>query len=197
MRKPNNWENVKESVEFEKLPLGAYVCKILQASVADLRNGGQQLAVLFDISEGEWAKFFTEDFNAQKQSSKFDPKWKGVLRLFLPNEDGSENDEWTKSTLKGFINAVEASNQGFTFDWDERTLKGKYIGIIFRNEEWQNSESGNTGWSVRPFKGISVSKVRSGDYKLPNDKPLKNKVSSSVAPTFTEEDCGDGDLPWN
>lgn len=196
MKKPNGWENVKESVEFEKLPLGAYVCKILQASVVDLRNGGQQLAVLFDISEGEWAKFFTEDFNAQKKNSKYDPKWKGVLKLFLPKDDGSEADEWTKSTLKGFFNAVEASNQGYTFNWDETTLKGKYVGIIFRNEEWQN-DSGDTGWSVRPFKGTSVYKVRSGDYKLPKDKPIKIKQISAES-TFAEaNDSNDGDLPWN
>ena len=33
IKKPDNWENVKAAAEREKLPVGAYICKILKAGV--------------------------------------------------------------------------------------------------------------------------------------------------------------------
>ena len=102
INKPNNWNNVQAFSDRQKLPLGAYVCTIKRAAVQ--RNDyGDQLCVLFDISAGEFAGYYDEDF---KRNQREDKKWKGVLRLWLPKEDGSDKDEWTKSILKGFIAGV-------------------------------------------------------------------------------------------
>lgn len=170
IRKPNNWNEVKEFTDRPKLPVDAYVCRVKKA-VVQTNSFGEQLCLLFDIVEGEYKDFFNKEFQSNTQENK---KWKGVLRLWLPKEDGSEQDGWTKSTLKGMVTAIEKSNN-FAWNWDEASLAGKLIGILFRNEEWEYD--GKTGWSARPFRALSVDTVRSGDYNLPKDKPLKNKTA--------------------
>jgi len=174
----NNWNEVKEFSERTKLPLGAYVCKVKQCRVQD-NDYGSQLAILFDIHEGEYKGYYANDFDSQQDQNK---KWKGVLRIWLPKEDGSDKDEFTKSVLKGTVTAFENSNLGYTWNWNEKTLEGKLIGILFRNEEWEYD--GKSGWAVRPFRAISASSVREGSYTLPKDKPLANKSSASSAPSY-------------
>lgn len=174
IRKPNDWETVQAFDDRRKLPVGAYVCKIIQAVVRD-SDYGEQLNIVFDISEGEYAGFYKASFDGSQREDK---KWKGVLRQFLPKDDGSEKDGWTKSSLKGLITSIEESNPGYTWNWDERTLSGKSVGIIFRNVEWEYN--GKTGWVTRPFRACSIDTVYDGSYNLPEDKPLKN----AAAPTF-------------
>ena len=176
IERPTNWNDVREFTERRELELGAYVCKIKQAAVQG-NEKGSQLCIVFDIAEGDFAGFYAADFAANTREDK---KWKGVLRLFLPRNDGSDKDEWTKSTLKGFCTAVEKSNPGYQWNWDENSLKGKSIGILFRNEQW--AYNGKTGWAVRPFRALSVDSVRSGDYKIPDDKPLSNAPVASGFP---------------
>ena len=177
IRRPNNWNDVQEFSDRPKLPLGAYVCKVRKAAVQS-NDFGEQLCILFDIVEGEFKGFFDNDFKANTNADK---KWKGVLRQFVPKDDGSENDEWTKSSFKGMTTAFEKSNPGYQWNWDETSLSGKMVGILFRNEEWDYK--GKTGWAVRPFRAISVDSVRSGDFTLPNDKPLKNNTVASFGST--------------
>ena len=171
----NNWNEVKEFSDRQKLPLGAYVCKVKKAAV-QANEFGEQLCIVFDIVEGEFSGFYNDDYKANTSENK---KWKGVLRQFLPKDDGSEKDEWTKRSFKGMTTAFEKSNPGYAWNWDENSLAGKLIGILFRNEEWEYD--GKTGWAVRPFRAISVDKVRSDDFTLPNDKPLKKNESSYSA----------------
>lgn len=194
---PSNWNEVKEPSDRRKLPLGAYVCRVKKATVQNT-DYGQQLCILFDIEDGEYAGYYAEDYNSNTYDNK---KWKGVLRLWLPKNDGSDKDEWTKSTLKGMVTAFEKSNTGYRWNWDETTLAGKLIGILFRNEEWEYK--GKSGWTVKPFRAISVASVEDGTYTLPKDKPLdKNKSTVSYADAtvnnagFSMLDDDDSDLPF-
>lgn len=103
-----------------------------------------------------------------------------MLRQYLPKDDGTENDEWTKSALKALIEAVEESNIGYHFDFEhEEQLKGKMIGILFRNEQWAMGT--RNGWKAQPFRALTVERVRNGKFTLPADKPNKNAVSIDVA----------------
>ena len=169
IRAPRNWNDVKKISDRAKLPLGAYVCQVKQCRVQD-NDYGSQLAVLFDVCDGEYKGFFAADFSANPQQDK---KWKGVLRVWLPKDDGSEKDEFTKSILKGMTTAFENSNPGYKWDWQEKSLEGKRVGILFRNEEWEYN--GSTGWAVRPFRAISVESVTEGRFTIPKDKPLVKK----------------------
>lgn len=191
IRKPNNWNEVQEFSDRQKLPLDAYVCKVKQCRVVD-NNFGEQLAILFDITEGEYAGYFQKDYAGNTAQDK---KWRGLLRVWIPKDDGSESDEITKRNFKGMTTAFERSNLGYQWDWNENSLVGKTVGILFRNEEWEYN--GKTGWAVRPFRALSVDTVRNGEYTLPKDKPLKNKPTAAPATTnngYVEVDTDD--LPF-
>lgn len=204
MKKPQNWENVQAARERVPLPAGAYLIKIIDAKQEDVTAKDDPGTVLFsvlkiglDITEGEFAGYYQNDYSAQQKEDK---RWKGVLRQYLPKDDGTEKDGWTASALKALVEAVEESNPGFHFDWDEKKLKGKLAGCLFRSEEW--AFDGRTGWTTRPLKLISVETLRSGKYRLPKEKPLpenKRPVSIDIAPDnqdFTPVSADDEDLPF-
>ena len=193
IRKPNNWNEVQEFTDRQKLPVGAYVSKIKQVRIQD-NSYGSQLAMLFDISEGEYTGYFKDEFDANTNEDK---KWRGVLRVWLPKDDGSEKDEMTKRSFKGMVTAFENSNLGYKWDWNENSLVGKTVGILFRNEEWDYN--GKHGWAVRPFRAISADKVRDESFTIPKDKALSN--SQSAAPSYPNPNNGytevdDEELPF-
>lgn len=191
INRPNNWNDVKEFSDRQKLPLGAYVCKVKKVAVQS-NDYGQQLCILFDITEGDFKGFYDDEFKANTNENK---KWKGVLRQWLPKDDGSEKDEWTKSAFKRMCSAFEKSNPGYQWNWDEASLVGKLIGILFRNEEWEYE--GKTGWAVRPFRAISTDLVRAAEYTLPKDKPLQNKTDNSSLGNFSDATANSSDAAAN
>ena len=163
-----NWANVQAAKERDVLPAGGYVVKIVGAKVAEY-PGFERLEIALDISEGDHKGYYEADFKGQTQEDK---RWKGVLRQYLPKDDGSEGDEWTKSSLKALIEAIEESNPGYRWDWDEAKLKGKTAGCLFRLEEW--AYNGKKGWKAMPFKFIAADKVRQGAFTEPKFKPHKD-----------------------
>ena len=170
--RPNNWNEVKEFSDRKKLEINAAVAKVRQA-VTKSSEYGEQLCILFEIAEGDYAGFYQEDFNNQIPETGKEKKWKGVLRIFLPKNDGSEKDEWAKSTLKGMTTAFEKSNPGYQWNWDEKSLANKLVGILYRDEEWDYQ--GKTGWAKRPFRAISVDSVRDGSFTVPKAKALQRE----------------------
>lgn len=186
--KPFNGFEAKKSGTREKLPAGGYIAKILNAEVVDY-SWGSVLLISFDIAEGEHKDFFKTDYKNQDSEDK---KWRGTYRLRIPLDDGSEQDGWTKRTFGNAIWAVEDSNRGFHWDWDEAMLKGKFVGVLYRNREWEMN--GNTGWTTECCALAGVDDIHQGNFKMPKDKPLKEKSSSSAF-TPVDEENGD-DLPF-
>lgn len=184
--RPANWSDVREYSAASKLPADAYVCRIIRAEVQN-NSYGDCLRIYFDIAEGEYADFYDDKFNADTRDNK---KWGGIYRQFIPKDDGSKKDEWTKSNFKALVTSIEKSNRGYTWDWNELSLAGKLVGFIFRNEEWEYN--GRSGWSTKPFRPCSVETVYDGDYEIPKGKPLKK----TAAPTFAPLNDDDGDLPF-
>ena len=159
----------------EKLPAGGYVAKILDAR-EQAYDWGNVLLISFDITEGEHRDFFKSDFRGQQSEDK---KWRGVYRLREPKDDGSEQDAWSKRTFGNAIWAVESSNPGYHWDWNETSLKGKSVGVLFRNREWEMN--GNTGWSTECCALIDVDSIRQNHFTIPKDKPLKNRPAENPA----------------
>ena len=92
MRKFNNWENVKAAGDFVALPAGGYIAKIMDAKEVTFsgRNGDfSRLDVSLDIAEGEYQDYYKNDYKNQNTEDK---KWRGVLKLYLPKEDGPQKD---------------------------------------------------------------------------------------------------------
>ena len=185
-----NWDDIKEPVERKKLNIDAAVVRIIKAAVQN--NGyGDQLCIVYDIAEGEYSGYYADEFNQNTFANK---KWKGVLRLWLPKNDGTEKDEWSKRTLKGFATSVEKSNPGYVWNWDENSLKNKLLGVLYRNEEWEYE--GKTGWAKRPFRAISIDSVREGSFDIPREKPLQNKTAGGIG-DYSSSSYGSYSEPTN
>lgn len=195
MRPINNWNNVKPISDRPKLPVGGYVCKIMDAEVKEFNGSNgpfERLLISLDIYEGEYNGFYAEDYRSQQYEDK---KWGCVYSLYVPTDDGSERDEFTKRKLKSFTDAVEDSNPGYHWDWNENGLKGKTVGMVFRNEEWE--WNGNTGWKVKPFIPKSADDIRAGNFKMPEDKSLQGQAANNTAVSSNPVDIIDDDLPFN
>ena len=174
----------------EILPAGGYVARILSAKV-DSTQWGDKLIVAFDIAEGDYREFFKKDFDSNVNEDK---KWRGVYRLSIPADDGSEQDEWKKRSFNNFAFALENSNQGYVWDWDESKLKGKLFGVLFRAKEWEINN--RTGWTTEACSSIDAQSIRDGNFKIPKEKPLSNKSGTTNAAPMNEiED--DGELPFD
>ena len=179
MRPFNNYETTQTISARAQLPVGAYICRILKAEekVYNSSKGEwHKLEISFDISEGEHKDFYANDYKAQTGEDK---KWKGVMRMNIPTDDGSEADGWAKRSFKTNILAIEDSNSGYHWDWNEAHHKGKTVGIVFRSEEWEYN--GKNGCRTAPFKMVSVADVKSGNVNIPDPKPLNNKASQTSA----------------
>ena len=129
MKKRNSFNRENVYRETEKLPVGGYVVKIINAKEEEF-SWGSRLAIAFDIEEGEHKGFYKRNFDNQQGEDK---KWKGVFRLNIPKEDGSEEDEWTQKKFNTSIVNIEDSIPGYFFDWDETKLKGKIVWALFNN----------------------------------------------------------------
>lgn len=196
MNKIGNWENVKAAPEFVALPAGGYAVEIKNAKVKEYNgtNGAfERFEIALDIIDGEFKDYYANDYRNQTGEDK---KWKGVLRLYLPKEDGSEKDEWTKSLFKATIEAIEDSNPGYHWDWDETKLRGKKVGCLFRLEEWEYD--GKTGKKAQAFKFIDIDRIKTGKFKIPKEKLLNSSTANAApAPSSTDfRDIPDSDIPF-
>lgn len=157
----------------EILPAGGYVCNILSVKEETL-SWGSRLVLAIDVAEGEYKGFFKKDFDGNDREDK---KWRGTYRINIPNDDGTEQDGWTKRTFGNFIWAIQESNPGFAWDWDEKKLKGKTIGVLYRNREWEMN--GRNGWTTEAAGSASAEDIRNGKFRPLKDKPLKNKTQQT------------------
>lgn len=163
MKQFNGFDSAQESAKHmggERLPIGAYVCQVKNIQYVTGENGNSdRIDILFDITEGEQKDFFKNQYNANTSEEK---KWKGRKSIYVPKDDGSEKDEWTKNNFAKWVNGFEDSNEGYKWDWNENKWKGLYVGIAF-------GETGSVGSDGREFIfteprfAVDVKKVRSGN----------------------------------
>ena len=130
MKKFNGYDDAKKAAEsIGRLPVGAYICKIMNVKFVEGENGNSdRIDVMFDIAEGDYKDFFKKQYDANTSEDK---KWKGKKSVYVPKDDGSEKDGWTKNTFAKWTTNLEKSNPGYSWDWDENKWKNKSIGIVF------------------------------------------------------------------
>lgn len=182
-----------EQYEYEALPKGAYIIKLLSIKEESNKNGnGTHLKIAFDIAEGEYAGFYKRAF---ENDTREDKKWPadGQLVISAP-EDNSE--QWIVDNFNKFMTAVEDSNEGYHWNWDENTLKNKIVGAKFCIE--QSEYDGKIYDHTRAKWFIAAEKVRSGKFgKLPNDKLISTKPSTGSNDFVNiPDDVTDEELPF-
>lgn len=171
--------------ELPKLQPGGYVVKILNVKV-EPTDWGSRLAIQFDIAEGEFKGFFDKLYKATPDEWE-NKKWKGSMRLSIPHNTGDET-KFKKSLgyFKSQIQAFENSNANLHIDcerdWDENVLKGKLVGALFNEKEWEMN--GNTGWFTQCKRFVPVNDIRSGNFTIPKREELKNKPSTASNDSF-------------
>lgn len=158
-----------------QLPAGLYVCKIRQVSEIQSQNGRPQIAILYDIAEGEHKDFFQSQFEAAKRMSGDKAKWKGVYKQIM---DGS-----SLPFFKGLMTSIEKSNPGYQFPWgqegNEKTLTGKKFGAVMGREQFETDDHGKA-FATKIVQVRSVEGLK--DAKVPEDKLLED-VPQPPAPT--------------
>lgn len=180
----------KEVSNFEILPKGAYVVRILNAKEEPNANGnGSHLSIAFDIAEGEYAGFYKRQFDGNNNEDKH-WSYDGVYRLNCPDDN---SEQWIIDKFNQFMTIIEDCNSGYHWNWDESTLKDKIFGGKFANE--QSAGQDGTVYDHTKLKWVcSTEVVRSGKFgKMPNDKlvtPSNNggAVANSGFSTSAEEE---------
>lgn len=166
------------SAGYEMLPKGLYI-----GIIKDVRLEGsepdQQIVFRIEITEGEYAGYYTARYKAETENgSKYTVRYKGDYRLQIPAEANSKRQhfDWDLKTFNGAIWAIEDSNDGYHWDWNEHGLKGKAIGINVRQGEYNGS----------PFTRIgrleSVKQIRAGKVKLMRDLAPKSDAAEPAYP---------------
>lgn len=196
MKKPSNWNDVKAAGERVKLPAGGYEAKIINAKVVnyDGSNGSyERLEIAVDITAGEYKDYYKQDFDS---NTRDDRKWRGVARFYVPTDDGSEKDEYTKSVLKSVTDALEDSNKDYHWDWDETKLKGLKVGILVRDKEYE--VDGRHGFSPEIFRFTDINRIKEGKFTVPKQKLLKGSSGTSAAASSGDDSAasGDDDYPF-
>jgi hypothetical protein len=201
MIKQYNGAKAEKTSVSKPLPAGGYVARIMGADVVSY-DWGDQLVISIDVAEGEYKEHFAKDYRSNTNEDK---KWKGLYRIRIPDEDNQYFASQQRS-FNNLIYALEASNSGYHFDWDEKKLKNKMIGVLYRDKEWEYE--GKTGWTTECCAVLDVDAIRAGDFKMPKAKPLANKpvMSGNGVPMLQnfanagmpsyEEVTGDDDLPF-
>lgn len=174
MKPFNDYDKAKEAAKYvpgERLPVGAYVAKILgvklEAGKPSQRDPNKvtsdTLIVQYDIAEGEYKDFFRKQY---EQNTNEDKKFKGRTTVYLPKDDGTKEDGWTKNAFAKWTVSLEESNNGYVWDWDENKWKDKLIGLVF-GETGTLIDGKEVLYTELRFP-VSVETVRSG--KAPEGK---------------------------
>ena len=171
------YDKSKRKKTFETLPKDCYVVKILNAKEEKNKKGGSRLDIAFDIAEGDYKDFYSEQY---KNNSNEDKKWANdaIFRINVPS-DSSEPYVW--DNWNTFFADLEDSNGGFVFSGDLSALKNKVIGGKFHIE--QTEYNGKVYNHTRLRWTCVADDVRSGKAasNMPNDKLLSAAAQSAAA----------------
>ena len=176
IKKPQGYDEAQAYTgEAMSLPAGCYVCRIRQVSEAQTQNGRPQVAVLFDIDEGEHKGFYEAQYEAARRLNSSEAKWKGVHKQLM---DGS-----SLPFFKGLMTSIEKSNPGYQFPWgqkdNEKTLIGKRFGAVMGREQFE-TQDGKRLFATKVFQVRSLEGLK--DAKVPEDRLLED-APASPAPT--------------
>lgn len=171
--------------EYERLEAGGYICKIKSAKEEKSKTGKRMLVIALDILEGDKKDFFKKRFDEDARAEK---KWPAgaIYRQMLEGEKAA-------GFLKGLITSIEASNEGFKWDWDEKKLANLKCGAIFGEEEYEKLD-GSVGTSTKVKFIRTVKSIEEGNFKIPEIKKLPQK--GEAFEDFINSVTSDEELPF-
>lgn len=173
MRKPDGYDQ-SDAIEggYRGPQAGPYILGIVNAFTQNNRNSEQQLVLFLDIAEGEFKNYF------RRQTDRFN---KNRYLRFYQNTEGKGTPYF-----KGTINAIEESNPGFQFDFNDSTLVHKKLGGNLREEEYVRTSDGAIGTALRVAYLCSKRSILEGGHKVLPVKKLQQE---------TQREPGVDDIP--
>lgn len=172
--------------EFQKLPAGGYEAEVKNVRIGQNSDGSQRLEILVDITEGEFKGYFKQQFD---NSNFEDKKYKGIVRYSIPQDNGTEKDNYKKRFFKGMITSFEESNSGYKWNWNEQSLKGLKIGIYVREKEWDYK--GKHGFFPEIFSVGDIHVIQRGEFEIPKPKYLNGSAPSDPVSASTSAPAAD------
>ena len=171
--------------EYERLEAGGYICRIINAKEEKSKSGKRMLVIALDIAEGEKKNYFKKRFDEDNRAEK---KWPAgaIYRQMLEGEKAA-------GFLKGLMTSLEASNEGFKWEWNEKNLRDLKCGAIFGEEEYEKMD-GSIGTSTKIKFIRTVKAIQEGNFKVPELKKLPQKGESFE--DFINSVNDDDDLPF-
>lgn len=155
MKKIENFDSVTETGDNSRKspPAGGYICTVF--AVLDVPEK-EYLKVEYDIAEGEYKDYGL----ATLERAGFNP-----LKMVKSYKESA------KGFFKRFISAIEKSNPGYVWNWDEATLVGKRFGAVLGEEEYRKA-NGDIRTRLFVDREMPVSRIREGDFTVPELKKL-------------------------
>lgn len=180
MKQIGNWENVQEGNQ--QLKAGIYL-----ATIVEVQDVGEKsyLRIGFDITEGEFKNYFKNQATGEKW-----PYLGTIIRSYK---------ESALTWFKAFITAIEKSNDGFTWRWNEKDLVGKKFVVVYGEEEYLDEDSNELKIGLKPVDVRSIKALQEGKIVVPPLKKIKNTDLPSDKPSANKpkvELIKDEDLPF-
>ena len=172
------YDSINEAGEFKRLPAGVYGVRI--TNVVD-KPENEYFEVYCDIVKGEFAGYFKAQVDAGlKDNSRHIRSYKTSALPFF----------------KAFITAVEKTNPGYKWDWDEKKLIGKNVIAVFGEEEYLDKD-GNTKTAVKLVEFRSLQAYQEGNVKVPEPKRLPQAAVPEIVKANTDPmELDDDQLPF-
>ena len=177
MKPIEGWDLINEAGEFKPLP--AMVAGVKITKVVDVPEK-EYFEVYCDIVKGEYAGYFKALTDAGlKDTSRHIRSYKANALPFF----------------KAFITAVEKTNPGYKWDWDEQKLVGKNVIAVFGQEEFLDNE-GNVRVTTRVQEFRSLEAYNEGRIKVPELKKLPETEKPVQEASANLPEISDADLPF-
>lgn len=173
MKPINNYENVQASSgDFARPTTGGYICKIMDVEDVPMNEQGKgdYLRIEYDIADGEFKGYYKEQFD----------RWGGNWNASFIRS----YKEKALGMLKHFTNCIEQSNAGYAWDWNEKGLVGKFVGLVLGEEEYKNA-NGDIRTKLVVVQIKTVEEIKNGDFKVPAPKKLAVENSTNDFAGFT------------
>lgn len=178
----------QSSSQFEVLPAGGYVAKIIDIDDRSWMGHTEPAhMLLMDIAEGEHRELYKKN----NQISDND-RW---LTYWFAEPD-KDSPSWLLSKVGGIQTSLAESNDNVDLT-DPRKWRGKLVGVVVGDEEVE-SKSGTV--YMRPYVSYvcSVERIRKGEFKIPKVKRLETLSPLPLTPTDLPDSfsAAEDDIPF-
>jgi hypothetical protein len=151
MKRVDNWDSIQAVTNGgEQLPAGVYKVGIVRAEAGVTKTNKEKMVLALEITDGDYQGIFSRKYKSKKQFNE-NAAWPCLFHQV------TEGDSLGR--YKALIMAIEASNPGYKWDFDETTLKGKEVGCVFREEEYIGQQDGKVHSIAKPYQFIPLDEM--------------------------------------